>query len=531
MIMKKNTSPAIAVGISVFALCLFVGFNASSQPGGTVVSAERNSFKEVTSRLDPGGDLYLYLSTSKMLEGLSAKIAQFQGVFNNLPNVNAEQRELIGKVFTVVTNLVKDSGIEEVTGLGMSGIAVEKGFYRTKVFVHHYPSQGSGFLWKIGGEKVHALDGLNLLPATTAMATFSDLDLGLLWTVIQQHVDQADIPQAKAFLDKLPENFEKFTGLNWQKVLASLGGEYGFVITLDESKMIPVPLPTSEKLEIPEPAIMIVVKVKDNTIYDRVAEVLKQHEQQVVTVDKPDLKMLTVPVPLPLPIQLRPSIATSGGYLFVATTDALIQQALGVKEGKSPGLKSTDEFKKLARGIPEKGNQFTFVSQRFGQTLVKAQEQFMAMNPRVSAAERRMIQSMIQPKKAVFSYSVSGNTDEGWLTVGNGNRQPAEAIAAAAVMVPAAMVGMASAIAIPNFIKARKAAQRTACIYNLRQIEAAKKQWALDNGKKDGDVPTRSDLEPYLSHGFPTCPQGGHYTIGPVGQEPTCSIPGHSLPD
>lgn len=529
--MKKKLCSAVAVGISVWALCLFAGFNAFSQPAGTVVSAEKNSFKEVTSRLDAGGDLYLYLSTSKMLEGLSTKISQFQGVFNNIPDVNEQQRELIGKAFLIVTNLIKDSGIEEVTGLGMSGIAVEKGFYRTKVFLHHYPNQGSGFLWKIGGEKVHSLDGLDLLPSTTAMATFSDLDLGLLWNVIRQHVSQADIPQANAFLDKLPENFEKFTGLSWQKALDSLGGEYGLVVTLDDSKMIPVPLPTSEKLEVPEPGLMIVIKTKDNTIYDRVAELLKQHEQQVVAVDKPDLKMLTVPLPLPLPIQLRPSIATSGGYLFVATTDALIQQALAARDGKAPGLKSTVEFKKLAKGIPDKGNQFTFVSQRFGQTIVKVQQQIMTMNPKIPAAQREWMQSMLRPEKAVFSYSVSGNTDEGWLTVGNGNQQPAAAIAAAAVMLPAAMVGMASAIAIPNFIKARDAAQRTACISNLLQIKAAKQQWALEKGKKDGDVPTRGDLEPYLQHGFPRCPKGGHYTIGPIGQDPTCSIPGHRLND
>ena len=29
---------------------------------------------------------------------------------------------------------------------------------------------------------------------------------------------------------------------------------------------------------------------------------------------------------------------------------------------------------------------------------------------------------------------------------------------------------------------------------------------------------------------FFTCPQGGTYTIGSVGEKPTCSIPGHALP-
>ena len=330
--------------------------------------------------------------------------------------------------------------------------------------------------------------------------------LSLLWNVIRKTVSQADIPQAQAMLDKLPETFEKFAGVSWQKVLDSLGGEYGFVITLDDSKMIPVPLPTSEPLEVPEPAIMIVIKVKDNTIYDRVAQVLKQHEQQVVTVDKPDLKMLTMPVPLPLPIQLRPSIATSGGYLFIATTDALIQQALAVKEGKTPGLNSTDEFKKLARGIPGEGNQFTFMSQRFGLTMRESAATghgHELEDPPRSKAMARIHDAAPEGRVYIFREWQHGSR------LAHGRQwQPATRRRHRSRRRHAARRhgGVASAIAIPNFIKARETAQRNACINNLRQIDAAKQQWALENGKKDGDVPTRSDLAPYLRGGFPELP-------------------------
>jgi hypothetical protein len=73
--------------------------------------------------------------------------------------------------------------------------------------------------------------------------------------------------------------------------------------------------------------------------------------------------------------------------------------------------------------------------------------------------------------------------------------------------------------------------QRNACINNLRQIELAKKMWALDKGKKDGDIVTEADIKSYLLHGeLPTCPAGGTYAIGKVGELPTCSIPGHALP-
>jgi hypothetical protein len=66
------------------------------------------------------------------------------------------------------------------------------------------------------------------------------------------------------------------------------------------------------------------------------------------------------------------------------------------------------------------------------------------------------------------------------------------------------------------------------CINNLRQLESAKEQWKLENGKKIGDVMTEADITPYIkldSNGnLPKCPGGGTYTLGKVGEEPKCSI-------
>jgi regulator of replication initiation timing len=75
------------------------------------------------------------------------------------------------------------------------------------------------------------------------------------------------------------------------------------------------------------------------------------------------------------------------------------------------------------------------------------------------------------------------------------------------------------------------AAQLNTCINHLRQIDAAKQEWALENDQTDAAVPTALELLPYLKDGiFPACPSGGTYTINAVGVPPTCSIPGHVLP-
>jgi chromosome segregation ATPase len=72
---------------------------------------------------------------------------------------------------------------------------------------------------------------------------------------------------------------------------------------------------------------------------------------------------------------------------------------------------------------------------------------------------------------------------------------------------------------------------QTTCINNLRQIDGAKQQWALEKNKTMDAVPTAKVLLPYLKDGvFPTCPEGGTYSINSVDAVPTCSIPSHTLP-
>jgi prepilin-type N-terminal cleavage/methylation domain-containing protein len=96
------------------------------------------------------------------------------------------------------------------------------------------------------------------------------------------------------------------------------------------------------------------------------------------------------------------------------------------------------------------------------------------------------------------------------------------------IMIVVAIIGLLAAIAIPNFVRARQTAQTNACLNNLRVIDGAKNQWALENGKTTGSACTSTLLQPYLGHAgalsaFPTCPVGNKsYTVGAIGTNPTC---------
>lgn len=83
------------------------------------------------------------------------------------------------------------------------------------------------------------------------------------------------------------------------------------------------------------------------------------------------------------------------------------------------------------------------------------------------------------------------------------------------IMIVVAIIGLLAAIAIPNFVKARNTAQANACINNMRQIDSAIQQWALETGKKDVDPIDPAGIVEYIKGGvMPQCPTKVGYTPG-----------------
>src|SRR5580692_375567 len=95
------------------------------------------------------------------------------------------------------------------------------------------------------------------------------------------------------------------------------------------------------------------------------------------------------------------------------------------------------------------------------------------------------------------------------------------------IMIVVAIIGLLAAIAIPNFVRARQTSQTNACINNLRIIDQAKQQWALEYGQISTASPATSDIIPYFGRTgtrMPQEPLAGSYNINPISTAPTCSI-------
>ena len=99
------------------------------------------------------------------------------------------------------------------------------------------------------------------------------------------------------------------------------------------------------------------------------------------------------------------------------------------------------------------------------------------------------------------------------------------------IMIVVLIIGILLAIAVPNFLNARESSRTKTCQANLRQIEAAKEQCAMELRLTGTDVPTQAQLAPDYIKNWPNCPSGGTYTIAAVNANPSCSRGGnHAIP-
>ncbi len=110
------------------------------------------------------------------------------------------------------------------------------------------------------------------------------------------------------------------------------------------------------------------------------------------------------------------------------------------------------------------------------------------------------------------------------------NRRRERGFTLVEIMIVVLIIGILLAIAVPSFINARERSRANACRSNLRQIQAAKEQWAMANNQGPTATPAQADLSPDFIQNWPSCPSNGNYTIGNMSTNPTCSIGGtHSL--
>jgi hypothetical protein len=408
---------------------------ASPTPTPASASVTPNSFNDVTAQLDSGGDLYLYLSTAQW----TAKLAHGVDVLQQMSSANQtpEQSQQSAPYIALLKDIIQKSGLQAVSGVGASSLNYAPGLYRNKVFLHHYPSDGSGIIWSLYGTQPHALTGLDFLPPATAAAGVGDFDLAQFIRFLRDEASQSGIPQLQQSVTQLQTQLTGLTGLKLDDVLDSLNGSIGIIFTLDVNNIVNVPI-GGQTVAMPSPGLALLIAVKSDLIFKQVDKMLGG-TPGVVKVDEPDLQMRSIALPFAPGLTYRPGIAQWNGFLIITSDDSIVRTMIAAQKG-GPSFKADPEFATLSAGLPQQGNSFAVSTKRFADFIQKIQTQIYANQPH-GAQQAALLQRFQKPGSFMSVGSILPN---GWLTVSQGT-QGAVQLLIPAVAAPA----MAAAVTLP----------------------------------------------------------------------------------
>src|ERR1043165_2129118 len=69
------------------------------------------------------------------------------------------------------------------------------------------------------------------------------------------------------------------------------------------------------------------------------------------------------------------------------------------------------------------------------------------------------------------------------------------------IMIVVAIIALLAAIAVPNFLRSRKRSQATQVLEDLRIIDSAVDQYAIENNKSGGSSVAWADVQKYIKNG------------------------------
>ncbi len=493
----------------------------ASTPG--FASAGSTSFDAVTARLDRGGTFYLYLSAAQWLQDLSTRVSQWRDLVAAQGSKLDADRQNIARAFDLGTALIKQSGLEQVTGLGASSITLSPGFYRNTFFTHHYAGKETGLLSTLFGTAPHALSVLDLLPADTAAADLGDFDAPRLLTEWRAALEHSGIPEVQQGLASGLKQFSTWTGLSFDDFVRSLGTSDGVILTLDSTKNVELPLGVGQKQSFPYPRLAVLLEVKDDLIFGRIDQLLG-FLPGVAKTDEADLRLRTFAIPGVPMFTVRATVARWDKYLILASDDQVVRDIIAAQK-TGQGFKASPAFAKLSAGMPVEGNSICLAAQSFVDAMRSLQKNALEHQPNSTEGQQALLHKLLEAQTTGATYAVSAHLDDGWLTVSQG-AQSMNQILVPLMILPA---GIAAGIAVPVFHSVQEKSTQQKSLMQAKRVGDACRAYAAAHG--GAFPPALEDLVPAFSNKSllvpPTAPDesiGYKYKIGLTMDSPSNAI-------
>jgi hypothetical protein len=458
------------------------------------------TFYATTQYLDQGGDVFVFLRTEQILDKLPPFIEELskllQDAAANDPQGDPAQ---VAQWTKVVADAMDRTGIPHLRGFGLSVAQVKDGVSRTNTVLYSGERTKPGLLWDLAGNQPpRPLEALEILPATTIIASFSDFEIAQIWNYVKRTIDQLPEEQ-KAQISTQIDMAPMMLGVSIDELTAMMGKHVGFLVTADPSATMNVPMDGST-LAIPELAAAILFRVPDDKLYDFLNTKLDGMggPKPLQNISEQGLRMRVADVP-ETGFPLRPALARFGNYVAIVTHEKLARQLARVGPENPPLLRDDPAFESLASLDSREVNSLAYMSPRAGEIIRKFQTAALEKEDtsQLPPALRKKIEDMYSWFQQDFHYQVGRLQSDGWVTHAYSDRG-GETVVAAAAVAPTALM---AAIAVPSFLRARARSQATTQENDLRFIDSAIDQFAIEHNLPVGTPVSPSQFTPYLKPG------------------------------
>ncbi len=476
-------------------------------------------WKIVSTKLDLGGNALTFTRFGSAVEDF---VAQLDPLFRGIPDP-----PFMPMIPGMARASLRELGANAAAAYGTSLVELDSRTVRKKSYV--LVRERAGLFALLGGEP-RELESVKMIPADAVSAYAGNLDPASLLPVARSVARAVAGAAGEGQLDAALAQAGQALGVDARKVIDSLGDEVAFFARVDPEKKMSIVVGPGATAEVARSGLVVLVRTKDPSLFEAArilfqagGKPLEPYTAKAVTAGARLRKVAGFP---------GVAVIAQTGNWFAFATDAVdLEAALA----GGPDIRTAAEFRKFARGMPEKVSAVSFRSARAGKAMAEALERMMNATPG-SQNTPPVLRTVVAGLASLCTPEACWRVNEpkGFAWVTQGESYPYEG-AFSSMGNSTAVAGMAVAIAVPAFLRARENSRGRACQENLSKLDGAKEQYALEKrvpqgGKVDmGDLVGKPDGSGYLRR-VPVCPSGGTYTLNPIGKNPECSIGTASSP-
>ncbi|MBT7304532.1 MAG: hypothetical protein HN849_33675, partial [Victivallales bacterium] len=459
----------------LFATCLALCLLSQGAPELPVVARDANSVLPIMGKyLNQGGEFYLALDSSQWAPKLEGAVAKIQSAVETVvPEHDQDDARL---AFYFINAFLRDSGLRDLGGIGASSVATAKDMHHSRLFLQHPAGGPKGLFWDAFTAENQPFDLLPRLPATTAYARWCVTRPKPVWGWIKATIDgcgRADI--VRDFHEGLAR-VKKEEGIEIDRLIDSVTGGLGIVVTLDPKTKIRVPVERGQTIEAPAFAGALILEVEDDTIFDLIGKALTADGEEFERIDRDGIRSYSFPEDEfeNTGFLTQPAISRFGRYLVLSSSNELLTT---LATGKG-GLAATPHFQRCQQAMPKQGFAFSYLSPVASGTV---HDLVVAAAAADEPKAEEMAVAMLTPLRDLFSWSVSLRTPDGVVCIANQSSGLAQLLLTQNALLPGlALLGAWSE-------EHGTGGQRVNDASNLKQMGTGLIMYSMDHGDRFPD--------------------------------------------